>query len=61
MTNTTNTPKAATVDLKLEIVVIPVSDVERAKQFYEARLAARRRPETVSVARRAFAHVLTGP
>ena len=34
MTNATNTPKAATVDLKLEIVVIPVSDVERAKQFY---------------------------
>src|SRR5439155_7542496 len=26
---------APAVDLKLEIVVIPVSDVERAKQFYE--------------------------
>ena len=26
--------KAATVDMKLEVVVIPVSDVERAKQFY---------------------------
>jgi catechol 2,3-dioxygenase-like lactoylglutathione lyase family enzyme len=25
---------AATVDMKLEVVVIPVSDVERAKQFY---------------------------
>ena len=27
-------PKAATIDLKLEIVVIPVSDVDRAKNFY---------------------------
>ena len=27
---------AATVDLKLEVVVIPVSDVDRAKRFYEA-------------------------
>jgi catechol 2,3-dioxygenase-like lactoylglutathione lyase family enzyme len=26
--------KAATVDMKLEIVVIPVADVDRAKQFY---------------------------
>jgi catechol 2,3-dioxygenase-like lactoylglutathione lyase family enzyme len=26
---------AATVDLKLEVVVIPVSDVDRAKRFYE--------------------------
>jgi catechol 2,3-dioxygenase-like lactoylglutathione lyase family enzyme len=26
---------AATVDLKLEVVVIPVADVERAKRFYE--------------------------
>ena len=32
------------VDMKLEIVVIPVSDVDRAKEFYgEARVAARRR------------------
>jgi catechol 2,3-dioxygenase-like lactoylglutathione lyase family enzyme len=30
----THTPAAATVDLKLEVVVIPVSDVDRAKQFY---------------------------
>jgi catechol 2,3-dioxygenase-like lactoylglutathione lyase family enzyme len=29
------TPTAATVDLKLEVVVIPVSDVDRAKRFYE--------------------------
>ena len=28
-------PTAATVDLKLEVVVIPVSDVDRAKSFYE--------------------------
>ena len=30
----THTPTAATVDLKLEVVVLPVSDVDRAKQFY---------------------------
>ncbi len=35
-TNTPPTsPTAATVDLKLEVVVIPVSDVDRAKRFYE--------------------------
>jgi catechol 2,3-dioxygenase-like lactoylglutathione lyase family enzyme len=28
-------PTSATADLKLEVVVIPVSDVERAKRFYE--------------------------
>jgi catechol 2,3-dioxygenase-like lactoylglutathione lyase family enzyme len=28
-------PTAATVDLKLEVVVLPVSDVDRAKTFYE--------------------------
>src|SRR5450631_4217963 len=28
------TPKARTIDMKLEIVVIPVSDVDRAKRFY---------------------------
>jgi catechol 2,3-dioxygenase-like lactoylglutathione lyase family enzyme len=33
--NTTHTPAAATVDLKLEVVVIGVSDVDRAKRFYE--------------------------
>jgi catechol 2,3-dioxygenase-like lactoylglutathione lyase family enzyme len=27
-------PKAAPIDMKFEIVVIPVSDVDRAKQFY---------------------------
>ena len=30
----TQMPSAATVDLKLEVVVIPVSDVDRAKRFY---------------------------
>ena len=29
------TPKARAVDMKLEIIVIPVSDVDRAKEFYE--------------------------
>ena len=32
----TKPPTAATVDLKLEVVVIPVSDVDRAKRFYES-------------------------
>jgi catechol 2,3-dioxygenase-like lactoylglutathione lyase family enzyme len=31
---TAETPKARTVDMKLEIVVIPVSDADRAKEFY---------------------------
>jgi catechol 2,3-dioxygenase-like lactoylglutathione lyase family enzyme len=29
-----STPKTPSVDLKLEAVVVPVSDVDRAKQFY---------------------------
>jgi predicted enzyme related to lactoylglutathione lyase len=33
-TSANQTAKTPAVDLKLEIVVIPVSDVERAKQFY---------------------------
>jgi catechol 2,3-dioxygenase-like lactoylglutathione lyase family enzyme len=28
--------KAPTVDMKLEVIVIPVSDVDRAKEFYES-------------------------
>jgi catechol 2,3-dioxygenase-like lactoylglutathione lyase family enzyme len=32
----TRTRTAAAVDLKLEVVVIPVSDVDRAKRFYES-------------------------
>jgi catechol 2,3-dioxygenase-like lactoylglutathione lyase family enzyme len=31
----TKIPIAAAVDLKLEVVVLPVSDVDRAKRFYE--------------------------
>jgi hypothetical protein len=34
MTTAIETPKARTVDMKFEIVVIPVSDVDRAKRFY---------------------------
>jgi len=30
----TQTPSVAMVDLKLEVVIIPVSDVDRAKRFY---------------------------
>ena len=29
-------PTTAAVDMKLEVVVIPVSDVDRAKRFYES-------------------------
>lgn len=35
MTSATETPKARTIDMKFEIVVIPVSDIDRAKRFYE--------------------------
>jgi catechol 2,3-dioxygenase-like lactoylglutathione lyase family enzyme len=31
----TQIPAAASVDLKLEVVVLPVSDVDRAKRFYD--------------------------
>src|SRR5258707_4558969 len=34
MTTASETPRARTVDMKFEIVVIPVSDVDRAKRFY---------------------------
>jgi catechol 2,3-dioxygenase-like lactoylglutathione lyase family enzyme len=33
---TTREPSVAKVDLKLEVVTIPVSDVDRAKEFYES-------------------------
>ena len=33
--NAASAPRAATVDMRLEVVVIPVSDVDRAKRFYE--------------------------
>jgi catechol 2,3-dioxygenase-like lactoylglutathione lyase family enzyme len=32
----TRTPGAAAVELRLEVVVVPVSDVDRAKRFYQA-------------------------
>jgi catechol 2,3-dioxygenase-like lactoylglutathione lyase family enzyme len=32
----TEIPKAGTVDMKLEVVTLPVSDVDRAKRFYES-------------------------
>ena len=34
MTTEIETPGARMVDMKLEVVVIPVSDVDRAKRFY---------------------------
>ena len=35
MTTASKGPKAGTIDMKLEVAVIPVSDVDRAKRFYE--------------------------
>jgi catechol 2,3-dioxygenase-like lactoylglutathione lyase family enzyme len=32
---TAEPPKPGTVDMKLEVVVLPVSDVDRAKRFYQ--------------------------
>jgi hypothetical protein len=29
-------PEAGTIDLRLEVVTLPVSDVDRAKRFYES-------------------------
>jgi catechol 2,3-dioxygenase-like lactoylglutathione lyase family enzyme len=34
MSSGTNGPKSGAVDMKLEVTVIPVSDVDRAKDFY---------------------------
>jgi catechol 2,3-dioxygenase-like lactoylglutathione lyase family enzyme len=34
MTTAIETPGARTADMKLEVVVIPVSDIDRAKEFY---------------------------
>ena len=34
----TRTPNGSTIDLKLEVIVIPVSDVDRAKAFYASAL-----------------------
>src|SRR6476659_2728354 len=32
--NNVNEPKVAAVDMKLEVIVIPVTDVDRSEQFY---------------------------
>jgi len=32
----TETPAAGTVDMKLEVVTVPVSDIDRARSFYES-------------------------
>ena len=34
--NATQVPSADLINTKLEVVVIPVSDVDRAKRFYES-------------------------
>ena len=39
--NATSNASAARVDMKFEIVVIPVSDVDRAKEFYGGKLGWR--------------------
>ena len=51
MTTAIETPGARTVDMKLEVVVIPVSDVARAAEFY-GRLGWRRDADTVTGDRR---------
>jgi catechol 2,3-dioxygenase-like lactoylglutathione lyase family enzyme len=35
VSSTAESPKPGTVDMKLEVVVLPVSDVDRAKRFYQ--------------------------
>jgi predicted enzyme related to lactoylglutathione lyase len=30
------TPEVGTIDMKLEVVTMPVSDVDRAKRFYQS-------------------------
>src|SRR3954466_906269 len=34
--SSTEAPEMGTVDMKLEVVTLPVSDVDRAKAFYES-------------------------
>ena len=36
MTTDTSAPRAGTVDMKLEVVTLPVSDLDRAKSFYQS-------------------------
>jgi hypothetical protein len=45
--NTTGSASSLAVDMKLEVVVIPVSDIDRAKEFY-ARLAGGSTPTAPS-------------
>jgi catechol 2,3-dioxygenase-like lactoylglutathione lyase family enzyme len=35
-TTSTETPEVGTIDMKLEVVTLPVSDVDRAKRFYQS-------------------------
>jgi catechol 2,3-dioxygenase-like lactoylglutathione lyase family enzyme len=35
-TSTSSTSEMGTIDMKLEVVTLPVSDVDRAKRFYES-------------------------
>ena len=35
-TTSTQTPDAGTIDMKLEVVTVPVSDVDRSKRFYQS-------------------------
>ena len=32
----TEVPEVGTIDMKLEVVTLPVSDVDRAKRFYQS-------------------------
>ncbi len=34
--SSTEVPEAGTIDMKLEVVTLPVSDVDRAKSFYQS-------------------------
>src|SRR3954468_10381896 len=34
--NSAETPEVGTVDMKLEVVTLPVSDIDRAKSFYQS-------------------------
>jgi catechol 2,3-dioxygenase-like lactoylglutathione lyase family enzyme len=36
VSSTTETPELGTIDMKLEVVTLPVSDVDRAKSFYQS-------------------------
>ena len=34
--SSTEVPEVGTIDMKLEVVTLPVSDVDRAKRFYQS-------------------------